>query len=52
MIFKTASELVGTAVGISGDKAKTILKSAEGSVLIVDEAYTLCSQVYEISRYL
>jgi AAA+ superfamily predicted ATPase len=43
MIFKTASDFKGDVLGASETKTREILKSAEGCVLVIDEAYSLCS---------
>ncbi len=39
--YKTASEFIGDAVGVSAAKTNAIFKLSEGKVLIIDEAYAL-----------
>jgi AAA+ superfamily predicted ATPase len=41
VILKTASDFVGSALGTSQTQTRAILESAEGSVLVIDEAYGL-----------
>ena len=41
VIFKTASDFVGGALGTSESLTRNILESAMGSVLVIDEAYGL-----------
>ncbi len=43
---KKASDFIGSHVGDSEKKTKAILKSAEGKVLMIDEAYGLDDDVY------
>ena len=41
VIVKNPSDFIGAALGQSDEKTKTILSSAQGSVLVIDEAYGL-----------
>lgn len=41
IVSKTASDFIGSVLGESQDKTNRIIKSAEGSVLVIDEAYGL-----------
>lgn len=41
VVLKTASDFVGSVIGESEAKTRAILKSAEGCVLVIDEAYSL-----------
>ena len=43
VILKCASDFVGDALGVSEKTTQAILKSAEGCVLVIDEAYSLYS---------
>lgn len=43
MILKCASDFLGDALGVSEKTTQGILKSAEGCVLVIDEAYSLYS---------
>ena len=43
VILKCASDFVGDALGTSEKLTQNILKAAEGSVLVIDEAYSLYS---------
>jgi hypothetical protein len=43
---KKASDFIGSHVGESEKKTQAILKSAEGKVLLIDEAYGLDDDVY------
>jgi hypothetical protein len=43
VILKCASDFVGDALGVSEKTTQGILKSAEGCVLVIDEAYSLYS---------
>ena len=44
VIFKTASDFVGSALGQSEKITREILNASTGCVLIIDEAYSLCDQ--------
>ena len=41
VIVKNPSDFIGAALGQSDEKTKTILSAAQGSVLVIDEAYGL-----------
>ena len=41
VVFKTASDFIGSAIGQSEQKTNAILKDSEGCVLVIDEAYSL-----------
>lgn len=41
VVLKTASDFVGSVLGESESKTRGILKTAEGCVLVIDEAYSL-----------
>ena len=41
VVLKTASDFVGSALGESEAKTRSILKASEGCVLVIDEAYSL-----------
>ena len=41
VVFKTASDFVGHAIGVSEQKTNAILSESEGCVLVIDEAYAL-----------
>lgn len=41
VVYRTASDFIGQAVGESTGKAKAILEMAKGKVLLIDEAYNL-----------
>ena len=43
VILKCASDFLGDALGVSEKTTQAILKSAEGCVLVIDEAYSLYS---------
>jgi SpoVK/Ycf46/Vps4 family AAA+-type ATPase len=44
-VLKTASDFVGSVLGASESATRAILKSAEGCVCVIDEAYGLHSTV-------
>ena len=46
MVAKTASDFIGSHVGQSQNNTKMILESAQGKVLIIDEAYALDDNLY------
>lgn len=46
VVSKTASDFVGQVVGESQTKTSQILSSAQGKVLIIDEAYALDDHMY------
>ena len=46
VVYKTASDFKGNSVGASESKTRSILKLAEGKVLLIDEAYTLDDSMY------
>lgn len=46
VVAKTASDFVGSHVGESQNNTKAILESAQGKVLIIDEAYALDDDLY------
>ena len=46
MLYVTASELIGSVVGESQQKAKLILEKAKGKILVIDEAYVLDDGLY------
>jgi len=41
VVMKAASDFIGSVIGESGKNTTAILKQAEGSVLVIDEAYGL-----------
>lgn len=41
VVLKTASDFIGSVLGESEKKTRAILKTAEGCVLVIDEAYSL-----------
>lgn len=41
VVLKVASDFIGNVVGESQTKTNTIIKSAQGKVLVIDEAYAL-----------
>lgn len=41
VVLKTASDFVGSVLGESESKTRSILKASEGCVLVIDEAYSL-----------
>ena len=43
VVFKNASDFKGDVLGASEATTRAILKASEGCVLVIDEAYTLCS---------
>jgi hypothetical protein len=43
VILKNPSDFIGTVLGSSESQTRAILAEAEGSVLVIDEAYLLCS---------
>ncbi len=46
MLYVTGSELIGSAVGESQQKAKQIVEKAKGKILVIDEAYVLDDGLY------
>lgn len=46
VVFKTASDFVGSYVGESGRKTNEIIDLAAGKVLVIDEAYILDDNLY------
>lgn len=46
VVFKTASDFVGSVVGESQKKANNIIENARGKVLVIDEAYNLADGLY------
>ena len=44
VVMKTASDFVGDVIGSSEKTTRDILRSADGCVLVIDEAYGLCPQ--------
>ena len=40
--FKTVSDFLGDVIGSSEKNTRDILHAAEGCVLVIDEAYSLC----------
>ncbi|MCP5493816.1 MAG: AAA family ATPase [Leptospiraceae bacterium] len=46
VVYKTASDFVGDAVGVSQTKTKSIIELAQGKVLVIDEAYNLDDKMY------
>ena len=46
LIFKSASDFVGSAIGESQRKTKQLLELAKGKILVIDEAYVLNDSLY------
>ncbi len=45
-VYVTGSDLVGSVVGESQQKAKDVLEKAKGKILVIDEAYILDDGLY------
>ena len=46
VMFRTASDFVGAAVGQSQSRTRVIVAQAQGKVLVIDEAYNLNDDMY------